>query len=800
VTVTVTDSTGANALRSFAQAVYAAPTGTARGTSSSNIVVQTPAAGNPRLWVVNQDGDSVSAFDAQTLAKLAEIAVGSAPRTAAVAPDGRVWVVNKLGTSVSIIDPVTLRVASTLALPRASMPFGVAFAPNGGAAYVTLEATGQLLKFNPTTGAVLGTLSVGANPRHVSVTPGSDRVLVSRFISLPLPGESTASVQSESAGVKRGGEVVVVNSALAIERTIVLQHSDKADSTAQGRGIPNYLAAAVISPDGASAWVPSKQDNIKRGTLRDGVNLDFQNTVRAVSSRIDLASFAEDYPARVDHDNAGLASAAAFHPTGAYLFVALQTSRQVAVIDPVSKLEILRVDAGRAPDGLALSPNGLRLFVNNFMDRTVQVFDLTRLVNYGEFGAPSLGVLSAQAGEKLAAQVLLGRQLFYDARDQRLARDSYMSCASCHNDGGHDGRVWDFTGLGEGLRNTVSLRGRAGSQGALHWSGNFDEVQDFEGQIRALAQGTGLMSDTLFNTGTRSQPLGLTKAGLSADLDALAAYLASLNAFAPSPLRNADGTLTTSAVAGKSVFATSCVSCHSGAAFTESGASTLRDIGTLKPSSGQRSGAPLTGIDTPTLRDVWATAPYLHDGSAATLGAAISAHAAIALSAADLANVTAYVQQIGSEEVVAGSRTARYVRLEALSEVNSKAWTSMAEFNVLNVSGAPLARTGWVASADSQETQGENAPAANAIDSMTATFWHTQWKIASPPPPHTYTVDMGSPVAVGGFKYLPRTDGIVNGRIANWRFLISADGVTWTSLGQGTFANSSAEKTVMFAP
>ena len=84
-----------------------------------------------------------------------------------------------------------------------------------------------------------------------------------------------------------------------------------------------------------------------------------------------------------------------------------------------------------------------------------------------------------------------------------------MSCASCHNDGGHDGRIWDLTGMGEGLRNTVSLtRPRRQAHGFLHWSANFDEVQDFEGQIRTLAGGTGLMTDAAFNAGTRSQPLG----------------------------------------------------------------------------------------------------------------------------------------------------------------------------------------------------------------------------------------------------------------------------------------------------
>ena len=32
-------------------------------TASSNLVVEQPSGGNPRLWVVNQDNDSVSVFD-----------------------------------------------------------------------------------------------------------------------------------------------------------------------------------------------------------------------------------------------------------------------------------------------------------------------------------------------------------------------------------------------------------------------------------------------------------------------------------------------------------------------------------------------------------------------------------------------------------------------------------------------------------------------------------------------------------------------------------------------------------------
>ena len=96
------------------------------------------------MWVVNQDNDSVSVFDAVTQRE-GRARSPSAPRRArvAVAPNGRIWVTNKQRASISMIDPTSLTVAQTLALPRASQPFGIAFAPTGGAAFVALEASGR---------------------------------------------------------------------------------------------------------------------------------------------------------------------------------------------------------------------------------------------------------------------------------------------------------------------------------------------------------------------------------------------------------------------------------------------------------------------------------------------------------------------------------------------------------------------------------------------------------------------------------------------------------------------------------
>ena len=655
VTVDVTDATGATGSSTVMHQVFLAPTAQAPRTSGQ-MAWETRNGASARLWVVNPDNNSVSVFDTAARTRVAEINVGTAPRALSIAPDGSVWVSNRGSGTISIISASTLTVTRSLSVPRGGQPYGIAMATASNSALVALEGTGQLLKINTATFATTGTLAVGANARHVSVAADGSTAFVSRFITPPLAGEATASVNTAGGG----GQVVVVNAnTMSTVRTITLAHSDVADAENQGRGIPNYLGAAAISPDGTQAWVPSKMDNIARGTQRDGLALNFQNTVRAISSRIVMSSQSEQLAARIDHDNASLASAAAYDPLGVYLFVALETSREVAVIDAHRRNQVMRIDVGFAPQAVLVSPDRKTLWVHNFMDRTVGVFDLTPLTEQARTDAPALAALPTIAVERLAANVVRGKKLFYDARDPRLSRDRYMGCASCHNDGGHDGRTWDLRAQGEGLRNTIALRGRASlGHGRLHWSSNFDELQDFEGQIRTLAGGTGLMSDAAYFAGTRSQPLGDTKAGLSGDLDDMAAYVASLNTFDLSPSRPSAAGLSTAAAEGRTVFINAgCASCHAGSAFTRSASDGApADIGTLKATSGARLHSALAGIDVPTLRDAWATAPYLHDGSAATLEAAITAHAGHGLASADVTRLAAYVRELGSDEGAAPTK------------------------------------------------------------------------------------------------------------------------------------------------
>jgi len=440
--------------------------------------------------------------------------------------------------------------------------------------------------------------------------------------------------------------VVVSAADLSVADTIILEHSSRIVSEHQGPGIPNYVGAVAIAPAGGVGWVPSKQDNILAGELRGGAGMTFDQTVRAITSKIDLSNNSEQLSNRVDHDNASVAGVSAFDPYGVTLFTSLEGNRQVALIDVSTAIEIGRFDTGRAPQGLAVSADGTRLYVHNFTDRSVGVYDIEDVVNNGSTFVEVVDTVDVVSNDRLNQTVLRGKQLFYDARDDRLAGLDYMSCASCHVDGEHDGRVWDFTGLGEGLRNTITLKGRAGTgHGILHWTGNFDEIQDFEGQIREFAGGSGLMNDSDF--AATEAPLGAAKAGLSADLDALAAYMESLEQVDESPWRNTDGTMTAAAQNGGSLFVSKgCATCHAGAVFTDSNSALLHDVGTLMTESGQRLGATLTGLDTPTLLGVWRTAPYLHDGSAATLEDAIAAHTSVNVTAAEQADLASYLAQL----------------------------------------------------------------------------------------------------------------------------------------------------------
>ena len=252
-----------------------------------------------------------------------------------------------------------------------------------------------------------------------------------------------------------------------------------------------------------------------RGLVTDGQAHTFESTVRSIASRIDIAAGQEDLASRHDFNNREGPVAVGYSPDGDLIFVALRGSNAIDVLDAYSGELVTSLEqVGRGPQGMAFTSDGAKLFVHAWLSRTVRVYDVHNIINHSTYRAKLLAEIPTVANEQMDAQLLAGQRIFYNAADPRMSRDSYLACSSCHLDGAHDGRVWDKTASGEGLRNTISLLGHGGmSQGLVHWSGNFDEIQDFEHDIRNEFGGLGFLSDAQFDEGGRNHPLGAPKAG-----------------------------------------------------------------------------------------------------------------------------------------------------------------------------------------------------------------------------------------------------------------------------------------------
>ncbi|GIW42028.1 MAG: hypothetical protein KatS3mg076_2605 [Candidatus Binatia bacterium] len=163
---------------------------------------------------------------------------------------------------------------------------------------------------------------------------------------------------------------------------------------------------------------------------------------------------------------------------------------------------------GTTPIGLAVSPDGQRVYVANFLSRNVTVVLGDRFACLGEperscdedRDCPSgkcqvviEAVVPTTTRDPLPPEILDGKILFNTAaRDGSVANDfglrrpvppenldlldvleppgavvnvshdaTYVACASCHPEAGFDGRTWDFSQFGTSLRNTMSLIGRS---------------------------------------------------------------------------------------------------------------------------------------------------------------------------------------------------------------------------------------------------------------------------------------------------------------------------------------------------
>ena len=102
---------------------------------------------------------------------------------------------------------------------------------------------------------------------------------------------------------------------------------------------------------------------------------------------------------------------------------------------------------------------------------------------------------------------------------------------------------------------------------------------------------------------------------------------------------------------------------------------------------------------------------------------------------------------------------------------------------------------GMSATADSSQELGNDA--YYAIDNGTNTIWHSQYSPYQPLP-HQITLGLGAGYTVSGLQYLPRQDGNHNGVITSYEVSVSTDGVNFTQVASGSWADDLTLKSAQF--
>jgi YVTN family beta-propeller protein len=551
------------------------------------------SADNKLIYVADADHDRVTVIDTQTRQVRGHVPVGIRPERVLVAQDGTVFVSNRGSRSISRLSPSGAQVEATL--PVGAEPVGLALSPDGRRLMVANSLSGSLSVLDAQTLAPVEELSIGGQPWAVALLADDGQAYVTDFLA---------------------GRVRVVDlKRREVTREIDLTQRPGVECRFGGPArVPAQAADVVVSPDGERAYVAHVQSR----TGQDGWQQSMALAVAPALSTLQTDRHAlladsdfggrSDFPAPIlatnlddscaavgAGDRMDAPSSLVVDGSGRWIYVADHNSNAVAVLDArrvgddryrvpeLGMYDVVRV--GARPTGLAVSGDLKFAYVHNALDYTVSVLENRdgRLVEVDTISF---------ADSPFSPEITRGRKLFYSAVDPRVTQPELggVSCSSCHPDGRTDGLNWVFPGADAerfvtrlSARNTQALWGVVNTA-PYHWDGMLEDLPAFSSLMVSRMGGRGLSL---------------------AEVQDLSAYLEII----PAPDNpNLERLAQAELAEGAALFAARCQSCHAGATLTDgkSHEVSLLDATTLP-------------LNTPSLRGVFATPPYLHDGSAATL-------------------------------------------------------------------------------------------------------------------------------------------------------------------------------------
>jgi len=520
---------------------------------------------------------------------LQEVPVGEEPEGLALSPDGKtIYVANRWEDTVSIIDAATLK--ETDRLPVGDDPCGLCTDASGRALYVANCSSNDISIINLDRKTEIKRLAAGRQPYAMELGPDGETIWVTNRITDRIP-QRTPPVT---------------------ELTLI---DTRSQTVRERRKLVNahLVEGLAFAPEGDLALVTLvRPKNLLPATQVDHGWM-ITSGLGVVETRpggrvlqVLLDDVGQYYP-----DPYGVV----ITPDGRYAFVSAAGADVVHVVD-VQRLRgllahasdeelatlgndlslseqyvVKRLPTRPNPKGLAVSPDGRYVFVAERLADSIAVIDTESLeiVEHIDLGGPPKETI-LRRGERIfnsGAQTLYGQH----------------SCRSCHCDGHMDALTYDFEpdGLAREIVDNRTLRGIAGTA-PVKWTG---------GNISTMKQCGPRFARWL----TRLESFHFY------DLIALTAFMDSQQ-LPPNRYRGKDG-LTEAQLHGKQLFARSrdkegrpiplrnrCIGCHGGPLATDN---RLADIGSGAATDAGRV------FDTPSIKDVYDTAPYLHDGRAQTL-------------------------------------------------------------------------------------------------------------------------------------------------------------------------------------
>ncbi len=457
---------------------------------------------------VNPDDDSISIINVATDTRTVKFPVGNEPVAVVVGPDDKTaYVVNRADATVmkiSGIDTNSPSIAATLNV--GSEPTGLALSPTG-AKLVVAEFAESRISLVDTAAMTIITSKTMFSPRALAISNNGDtndndeKVVVPEFYGTPTGQEATDS--------SRIGKVRVFNlSGLSDVGTASFEPISPGAfvpiSTA-----PNQLASVAIAGDKFFVTaIGASPDNVAKFNENVFPLLLIGNISSA--SKTATISLADAIKSQITNPTkffmADLIDVALVGDSILYLLGRGADAIQRAVITgsssvtlgstapAVQQIDLLGGGIGcKNPIGL-VTPNDTtdskKMYVNCWVSRTATVvaLDQQKAVTKIQSADPPVS-----AEEK---KVNNGQRFYFTGRG-RWSTEAWSSCGSCHPDGLSDNITWRF---GAGPRQSISMDGTfnhgpgAQIQRILNWTGERDEIIDFERNTRGVSGGLGAVT------------------------------------------------------------------------------------------------------------------------------------------------------------------------------------------------------------------------------------------------------------------------------------------------------------------